>query len=210
MTASLIWQMAITNVQQGVITEAEFAKIVILTSNGRLIPTRALADDERRDFEIHIRRHFGESLAMQLKTARRLRLHGRSHRLQINFEMKAPLITDPRLLYFLAHFDMKLRSFTDPVFLVPSPFFHKHARHGVGGDIIKVQFNASMEPDSTDMWAQWGLPQDQLGHRIIQYLSSLPSRQRLDAEVEQLIAMSGSVWVQRPSSIIVPRSHQAA
>ena len=202
--------MAITNVQQGVITEGEFAKICILTSNGRLIPTRALADDDRRDFEIHIRRHFGESLAMQLKSARRLRLHGRSRRLQINFEMKAPLISDPRLLYFLAHFDVKLRGFTDPVFLVPSPFFHKHALRGVGRNVIRVQFNASMEPYSKDMWAQWAFPQDQLGPRIIQHLNSLPSRQRLDPEVEQLIAMSGSVWVQRPSSIIVPRSHRAA
>src|SRR5438874_13808178 len=41
--------MVITNVQQGVVTEAEFAKICMLTSNGRLIPTRALADDDRRD-----------------------------------------------------------------------------------------------------------------------------------------------------------------
>ena len=39
--------VAITNTQQGVITEAEFAKIAILTSNGRLVPTRALADDDR-------------------------------------------------------------------------------------------------------------------------------------------------------------------
>ena len=128
--------MAITNVQQGVITEAEFAKICILTSNGRLIPTRALADDDRRDFEIHIRRHFGESLAVQLKSAKRLHLHGRSRRLEINFRMKAPLISDPRLLYFLAHFDVKARRFTDPVFLVPSPFFHKHALHGVDHEDI--------------------------------------------------------------------------
>src|SRR5207253_5089080 len=115
--------MAITNVQQGVITEAEFAKICILTSNGRLIPTRALADDDRRDFEIHIRRHFGESLAVQLKTAKRLRLHGRSRRLEIDFRMKAPLISDPRLLYFLAHFDAQARVFTHLDSFRPSPLF---------------------------------------------------------------------------------------
>ena len=155
--------MAITNTQQGVITEAEFAKIVILTTNGRRIPTRALADDDRRDFEIHIRRHFGESLAMQLKSARRLRLHGRSRVLQINFRLKAPLISDPRLLYFLAHFDIKTRGFTDPVFLVPSPFFHKHAFHGVSHDVVQMQFKASMEPNAKGMWAQWALPQAQLG-----------------------------------------------
>jgi hypothetical protein len=202
--------MAITNVQQGVITEAEFAKICILTSNGRLIPTRALADDDRRDFEIHIRRHFGESLAVQLKTAKHLRLHGRSRVLQINFREKAPLISDPRLLYFLAHFDTKIRGFTDPVFLVPSPFFHKHALHGIGRGAIQLQFKASMEPDAKDMWAPWALPQDELGQRMLHMLNAQPPHSRLDPKVEQLIAMSGTVWLQRPSSIVVPKRHRAA
>jgi len=202
--------MAITNVQQGVITEAEFAKICILTSNGRLIPTRALADDDRRDFEIHIRRHFGESLAVQLKTAKRLRLHGRSRVLQINFREKAPLISDPRLLYFLAHFDIKLRGFTDPVFLVPLPFFHKHALHGIGRGAIQLQVKASLEPNAKDMWAPWALPQAELGQRVLDMLSARPPQSRLDPKAEQLIAMSGTVWLRRPSSIIVPSRHRAA
>jgi hypothetical protein len=202
--------MAITNTQQGVITEAEFAKIVILTTKGRLIPTRALADDDRRDFEIHIRRHFGESLAMQLKTAKRLRLHGRSRVLQINFRVKAPLISDPRLLYFLAHFDVKIRSFTDPVFLVPSPFFHRHARHGVGDGAIQLQFKASMEPQAKGMWAQWALPQAELGPRILQILNALSNKPRLDPHVAQLVGMDGIVWLRRPSSIVAPARHRAA
>ena len=119
--------MAVTNTQQGVITEAEFAKVVMLTSGGRLVPARPLADDDRRDFEIHIRRHFLESLAVQLKTSKVLRPHGHSRLLQINFRMAAPIVTDKRLWYFLAHFDVKAMRFTDPVFLVPSGFFHKHA-----------------------------------------------------------------------------------
>jgi hypothetical protein len=202
--------MAITDVQQGVITEAEFAKICILTSNGRLIPTRALADDDRRDFEIHIRRHFGESLAFQLKSAKRLRVHGRSRILQINFREKAPLISDPRLLYFLAHFDIKIRGFTDPVFLVPSTFFHKHALHGVGRGAIQLQFKASMEPNSKDMWAPWALPQSQLGQRVLHMLNAQKGQSHLDPKVEKLIAMSGTVWLRRPSSIVVPGRHQAA
>jgi hypothetical protein len=201
--------MAITSTQQGVITEAEFAKICILTSNGRLIPTRALADDDRRDFEIHIRRHFGESLAVQLKTAKHLRLHGRSRLLQINFREKAPLISDPRLLYFLAHLDIKARGFTDPVFLVPSVFFHKHAMHGEGHDAIQLQFKASMEPDAKDMWAQWALPQDELAHRLLQILNA-PTHSRPNPKVEQLIAMSGTVWLRRPSSVVVPSRRRAA
>ncbi len=202
--------MAISNVQQGVITEAEFAKICILTSNGRLIPTRALADDDRRDFEIHIRRHFGESLAVQLKTAKHIRLHGRSRVLQINFREKAPLISDPRLLYFLAHFDIKARGFTDPVFLVPSPFFHKHALHGVGRGAIQLQFKASMEPNAEDMWARWALPQADLGQRMLHMLSGQRGHSSMDPKVEQLIAMSGIVWLHRPPSIVVPRLHRAA
>ena len=202
--------MAITNVQQGVITEAEFAKICILTSNGRLIPTRALADDDRRDFEIHIRRHFGESLAVQLKTAKRLRLHGRSRVLQINFREKAPLISDPRLLYFLAHFDIKLRGFTDPVFLVPSPFLHKHALHGIGRGAIQLQVKASIEPHAKGIWAPWALPQAELGQRVLHMLTGQQGHSKLDPRVEQLIAMSGIVWLHRPSSIIVPSRHRAA
>jgi hypothetical protein len=202
--------MAITNVQQGVITEAEFAKICILTSNGRLIPTRALADDDRRDFEIHIRRHFGESLAVQLKTAKHLHLHGRSRMLQISFREKAPLISDPRLLYFLAHFDIKARGFTDPVFLVPSRFFHTHALDGVGRGAIQLRFDASMEPNAKGMWAQWALPQAELGGRVLDMLNVKPGQSRLDPKVEQLIAMSGIVWLQRPPSIVVPRRHRAA
>jgi len=202
--------MAITSVQQGVITEAEFAKICILTSNGRLIPARALADDDRRDFEIHIRRHFGESLAVQLKTAKQLRLHGRSRILQIDFREKAPLISDPRLLYFLAHLDIKTRGFTDPVFLVPSPFFHKHALHGVGRGAVQLQFKASMEPDAKDMWAQWALPQSELGHRILDMLNAEPSHSRVNPKVEQLITMSGIVWLRRPAPMVVPMRHRAA
>jgi hypothetical protein len=57
------------------------------------------------------------------KTARRLRLHG----------------------------DLKVRGFTDPVFLVPSPFFHKHALHGIDEHGIKFQFHASMEQGSKDV-----------------------------------------------------------
>jgi hypothetical protein len=39
------------------------------------VPARPLADDERRDFEVHIRRRFAASLAIQVKTAKRFR-HG--------------------------------------------------------------------------------------------------------------------------------------
>src|SRR5438445_12460576 len=150
--------MAVTNTQQGVITEAEFAKVVMLTSDGRLVPARPLADDDRRDFEIHIRQHFLESLAVQLKTSKVLRPHGRARLLQINFRMAAPLVTDKRLWYFLAHFDVKAMRFTDAVVLVPSGFFHKHATPGIARGKIRMQLQPSMAAASRDLWSRWALP----------------------------------------------------
>ena len=143
-------------------------------------------------------------------TAKRLHLHGRSRMLQISFREKAPLISDPRLLYFLAHFDVKSRGFTDPVFLVPSLFFHKYALDGVGRGAIQLRFNASMEPNAADRWAQWALPQAELGPRVMDMLSAGPPHFRLDPKVEQLIAMRGTVWLRRPSSIVVPGRRPAA
>src|SRR2546428_11766201 len=96
--------MAITSAQQGAITEAEFVKIAILSSNGALVPARPIADDERRDFEIHIRHHFRETLAVQVKTARRLRVHGRARRVQIGLYIKRPPFVVEGVWFFLARF----------------------------------------------------------------------------------------------------------
>jgi hypothetical protein len=113
--------MAVTNVQQGVITEADFAKICILTSNGRL--------------------------------------------------------------------------------------FHKHPLHGVGRGATQLHFKASMEPNAKGMWTQ---SQSEVGQRMLRMLNAQPGQSRLDPKVEQLIAMSGTVWLHRPPSIVVPRRHRAA
>ena len=197
--------MAITSTQQGVITEAEFAKVVILTTDGALVPARPVADDDRRDYEIHIRRHFLESLAMQLKTARRLRLHGRSRVLQINFRVKAPLVSDDRFWYFLAYFDTKKMRFMDPVFLVPSRFFHKHALHGVGRGAIQPQFKASMEPEAHDMWSPFRVTQQELGRRILEILESQPHGRH----TTDLLGMSGVVWLGKPAARRLKRPRAA-
>jgi hypothetical protein len=188
--------MGITSTQQGVITEAEFAKVVILTTDGALVPARPVADDDRRDYEIHIRRHFLESLATQLKTAKRLRLHGRSRMLQINFRVTAPLVSDDRLWYFLAYFDVDEMRFIDPLFLVPSRFLHKHALHGVGRGAIQLQFKANMEPSSHDMWSPFRLTQKELGPRILQILKQLERQTRGRRRPTDLLSLGGVVWLQ--------------
>ena len=137
--------MAITNTQQGVITEAEFAKIAILTSNGRLVPTRALAD------------------------------------------------------------------YTDPLFFIPSPFFHKHALQVVGRGTIQLQFKASMEANAKGMWTPFAVPQARLGTRILEILNSgLSGQPGLDPAVAQLIGLPGVVWLQRPMPAPASRRSLAA
>ena len=184
-------EVAITNTQQGVITEAEFAKIAILTSNGRLVPTRALADDDRRDFEIHIRRHFRESLAVQLKTAKHLRLHGRSRVLQINFRVKAPLVSDEHLYYFLAHFDIKAMGYTDPVFLIPSTVFHKIADPQRKGAFHWFVMGANMEKRTRDKWEPYRVNTLDLGKHLLKIMNDLKKHRDRNLSLAKVPAAGG-------------------
>jgi len=56
-------------VQQGVIAQNEFAKLVMIGSGGKIELAAPLTDEERRDFEIHIHGQYGSALAMQVKSA---------------------------------------------------------------------------------------------------------------------------------------------
>ena len=187
--------MAITSAQQGAITEAEFVKIAILSSNGALVPARPIADDERRDFEIHIRHHFRETLAVQVKTARRLRVHGRSRRLQIDFQMKRPLVVDDRLWFLLARFDVRAMGLDDPLFFVPSDFLVHNARHGLASGVAKFQIQASMELTAQDKWTPYQVLKADLGSRILEILGDLPTRSRSSQPRADLLALRNVIWV---------------
>ena len=187
--------MAITNTQEGVITEAEFVKIVILTTGGQAVPARPVADDVRRDFEIHLRRNFRWSIAVQSKTSKRLKLVGRSRILQIHFRITGRVISDPRFWYFFAHFDVKAMRFSDPVFLVPSTFVHKHARNGTIYGQAQFAVWASMEPNSRDKWAPYRVTQAELGPRLLEILESLGSVQGSAPHLLEL-AKRANLWVQ--------------
>ena len=131
--------------------------------------------------------------------------------LQINFRVKAPLVSDEHLYYFLAHFDIKARGYTDPLFFIPSPFFHKHALHVVGRGTIQLQFKASMEANAKGMWTPFAVPQARLGTRILEILNSGVSGQPgLDPAVAQLIGLPGVVWLQRPMPVSASRRSRAA
>jgi hypothetical protein len=172
--------VAISNSEQGTITEAEFVKIVMLTSDGKAVPTRPVVDDEHRDFDIHLRRKLA-AMATQLKTTLRLRKHGRQRIMQITFYVRPPLFTNRRFWYFFAHFDTKKMTFTEPVFLVPSTFVHKYARRGkrlIRG-AIPFQIKASMAANADDEWTPFRLTLAELGPRIVEILKQLGSDEQL-------------------------------
>jgi len=198
--------MAITSAQQGAITEAEFAKIAILSSNGALVPARPIADDERRDFEIHIRHHFRETLAVQVKTARRLRVHGRARRLQIDFHMKRPIVVDERLWFLLARFDVRAMGFDDPLFFVPSHFLVHNARHGLAHGAEKFQIQASMELTARDKWTPYQVLKADLGSRILEILGELPTRTGPSQPSAALLALRSVIWVPaQPAALLSAR-----
>jgi hypothetical protein len=202
--------MAISNTQEGVITEAEFAKIVMLTSDGRVVPARPVADDERRDFEIHLRRNFRSSLAVQTKTSKRLKKAGKSRILRMHFRVTLPVLSDPRFWYFFAHFDVKAMRFTDPVFLVPSEFVHKHARNGTIYGQAQFAIWASLEPNARDKWVPFRLPQAELGPRLLEILGSLRSTQGSTSHLAELAGPS-ILWVQpKARAVRLPRAKRAA
>ena len=174
------------------------------------MPARPLADDERRDFEIHLRPNFRGSIAVQTKTSKRLVRIGKSRILQMHFRVTLPVISDPRFWYFLAHFDIKAMRFTDPVFLAPSTFVHKHARNGTIYGQAQFAAYASLEAGARDKWAPFRLSQAEVGPRLLEILVTLRSSQEPMPRLADL-AKPGILWVQpKTRAIRLPKAKRAA
>jgi hypothetical protein len=165
----------LTQVQQGLLGENEFWKLVVLETNGQIEPRRPLPDDERIDFFIHALGRIEPVIAIQVKTSARIRRAGRANRLFIHFDApRAGLITHPRFWYFLNHFDNELRSVRDPVFLAPSTFVHPLAVP-FGANRVRFYLEASMDPQSKDRWAPYRISTGAVGKRILTILRELPT-----------------------------------
>jgi len=169
--------MAITDSEQGSITEAEFVKVTMITSDGQAVPTRPVIDDEHRDVDIHLRRRF-MSLAVQCKSVLRLEVQGRQHMLHISFGLRPPFLTSRLFWYFFAHFDLKSMTFTEPVFLVPSTFVHKQGGRGalMPNGRIPFQVRANLGPKSKDKWTPYRLSLAELGPKIVEILKAAGSK----------------------------------
>src|SRR5690348_12271454 len=114
--------MPLSSIQQGLIVQDEYAKFLMMGSGGRIELAAPMSDDERRDYEIHVRGRYGLGLASQVKSAMSLQKMSKNVRyLYIPFDVRADrLVSNPFYWYFFAYLDPKLMGLADPTFLIPS------------------------------------------------------------------------------------------
>ena len=166
--------MGLTTHQLGRIGETECAKHIMIGSRGLVATFTPEIDDEQRDIEAHLRDEVSPGIAIQCKVSSRLIRPKRAYQLPIRWKTpKRAVFSHKRFWYFLAHFDVKTRMFTDPVFLVPSDVINAFANYrNLDGSAI-FELDASMDPRSRDMWSPYRLPARELGHRVLEIIREL-------------------------------------
>jgi hypothetical protein len=194
----------ISLVQQGIIAQNEFAKLLMMGSRGLIELAAPLTDEERRDFEVHLHGMFGSALAVQVKSVLQLAyLSTNARYLRTRISVRASrLVSDPLFWYFFAFLDPKTMRFADPAFLVPSLQMHEAANPIRHGGFWNFTFEASMEPGSHDRWVPNRVNTLDLGKTAVAIMkaqaSSLP---RLPGSVGvgagALLALPDVVWVRK-------------
>jgi hypothetical protein len=167
--------MALSSIQQGLIAQYEYAKFLMLGSGGLLELAAPMTDDERRDYEIHLRGRYGVGLASQIKSSRRLhRMSKNARYLLILFDVRADrLVSSPFFWYFFAFLDPKLMGLADPTYLIPSKDFHEMAAPRLRSGVWYFTMAASMEPKARDKWHPYRVRTVDLGGRVLEILADL-------------------------------------
>jgi len=178
--------MRISSVQQGLITENEFAKFLMVGSGGKIELARPMSDDEARDYEIHIRGKYGMGFACQVKSAMSLhRMSKNARYINIFFDIPVErLVNSPFYWYFVAYLDPNSMGLADPTFLIPSDDFHRLAAPIQRGGKWRFSMAASMEAKSRDRWNRYRVGTLELGERVLEIsrdLSKLHPAARLPA-----------------------------
>lgn len=186
----------ISDVQQGVISQNEFAKLNMIGSGGRLELAAPLTDEERRDFEIHVHGDYGSALAFQVKSAMQLvRISVHTLCLRVYFTVRASrLVNDPVFWYFFAYLDPARMRFADPTFLIPSTEFHKYASPSLRNGVWHFILQASMEPISRDRWMPYRVNQADLGKKVMEISKELRTLRTASASATHLHDLGDVVW----------------
>jgi hypothetical protein len=186
----------LTFTQQGIITQCELAKILIITSDGVLEVALPLTDDDRRDMEIHLRGKFAGSIAFQVKSTMHLAHRFRAYQLSMFFSVpKDRLITHPNFWYFFGYFDIKAMAFANPVFIVPSAEVHSHAAPRLDGERWTFNFSASLDPDSQDRWVPNRVQTHEVGRRVLDIFGNEQVRRGTPPMPAELAGLDGLVLV---------------
>lgn len=171
--------MRISTEQQGSIVQAELAKFAMMGSDGEIEVNPALTDDDGRDLEIHRRRTFAGSLAVQVKSSLKLEADYRHLTLACKFlAPKNQRRSSPLYWFFFAYLDPRQMSVSDPCFLVPSGAFYRLAPSQLTGHYVAYQFHASMSPTSRDKWSRYQVETRHIGRRLLAILSTIEKRER--------------------------------
>jgi len=186
----------ITFTQQGIITQYELAKILIITSHGVLEVALPLTDDDRRDMEIHLRGKFARNIAFQVKSTLHLEHRFKAYQLSMFFSVpKERLISHPNFWYFFGYFDMKAMAFANPVFVVPSAEVHSHAAPRLDGDRWTFNFSASLDPASQDHWVPFRVQTHEVGSRVLEIFGNEQVRRDASPLPAALAELDGLVMV---------------
>jgi len=186
----------ITFTQQGIITQYELAKILIITSHGVLEVALPLTDDDRRDMEIHLRGKFARNIAFQVKSTLHLEHRFKAYQLSMFFSVpKDRLISHPNFWYFFGYFDMKAMAFANPVFVVPSAEVHSHAAPRLDGDRWTFNFSASLDPASQDHWVPFRVQTHEVGSRVLEIFGNEQVRRDASPLPAALAELDGLVMV---------------
>ena len=189
--------MRLSSVQQGLIVEREFAKFLMMGSDGRIELAAPVSDDERRDYEIHVRGQYGVGVACQVKSAATLHHMSKNVRhLNIFFDVRADrLVNSPFYWYFFAYLDLELMGLADPTFLVPSTDFHKLAAPILRDGVWRFSMAANMEPTSRDRWNRYRVMTLDLGRALLEINKDLQRSQAVPMPPEGILSTPGVVFV---------------
>jgi hypothetical protein len=139
---------------------------VIGGSRGALELVPPLVDDERRDFEIHLKRGYGVPLSVQVRSATSLQP---GQHLHLRFSRSRAMPVDPAYWFFGAYFDLGRLDFVDPLLLVPSVAFRRRGRGSVQG-------MPSLSVRSRDRWVPYRVTRAELASRLVEILERLDRR----------------------------------
>ena len=149
--------------QIGKAAELRFCSLVIVGSGGLIEIVPPLADDERRDFELHLRHRFGRALSIQVRTNTKL-FRRRYLHVAVRSRKGGPI--DRAYWFFVAYFDLKNLDFAEPMFLIPSQALRERGR------LLKM-VHASMRSADCDRWAKYRVTRPELGSRVLAELRRL-------------------------------------